>query len=156
MAHTTTADRAQGLLVIRYEPPVDAEELLAVTAELDKGDLPTTCPRRLHDLRGWGVDMSTEDLRRVADGVHAQRRRQSPEARMARQIALLVSTDLTFGLARMLEVLVADRERKRPLVRAFRSFADATTWLGLPTDYPDPRDAAGADRREPARADPAR
>ena len=154
MAHTTSADRALGLLVVLYSGPVEGDELLTVAEELEKGDLPTACPLRLHDLRGWRGNLPTETLRRIADGAHARRQHLPAEARMARRVAFLVSNDLAFGLARMLEVMVEDHEREQPLARAFRDFDRARAWLGLPAEHPDPRLGEARARGLPAGSRP--
>jgi len=74
----------------------------------------------LTELRELKSDMSSADVRAVASLLH----KLGPKLRGA-PLAVLVHTDLDFGLVRMIEQLQEDDVA----VRAFRDPVDANNWL---------------------------
>lgn len=124
MIVTLGADGATRVLTVLAEGPVDYEEIRAhVLEERATGALGY---RELIDARRATVAVSADDVRRVVDLVRA-------EARAARlgPTAVVVSSEVAYGMLRMLEMLVEDVAAIRP----FRDYREAVGWLaGGPAD----------------------
>ncbi len=77
--------------------------------------------RQIFDLRGvTDLELTSTDLReRVANDVFGGGSRR----------ALVASSDLVFGMARMYQLLAADENTDE--IRVFREMSDAVRWLDL-------------------------
>ncbi len=56
-------------------------------------------------------------------------------ANIVRRVAILTSSDLGFGMMRMLVLM---RERPELVLNVFRDLEEAKAWLGLPAELGDP------------------
>jgi hypothetical protein len=74
---------------------------------------------RLWDFRGCDITLSSDELREVGEVGQTLDRRTS-------RVAVLVDSDLNFGLMRVHEV---HRESERTGFRVFRDEAEALAWL---------------------------
>ena len=88
---------------------------------------------------GWNFfhDMRQANLRVPGDVVRNAARVERPPSlpKHIRKGAILVSTDLAFGMMRMLATF---RERPDLYLDVFRDLEEAKAWLGLPADIGDP------------------
>lgn len=115
-----------GLTVVRVDGEVDADEIFSAIREVWAAPAYRRRPCVLWDFRNAGVSrMQSADVRQV---VHLERegRPDLPPVRMA----VLVSTDVGYGMARMLGALI---EREPIDLRIFRDDEKAAwRWLGDP------------------------
>jgi hypothetical protein len=115
-------DHAQRLVRVRVHGTMCDHDLLDADAALR--DHPEFDPSfdQLIDLReATGSEVTTAGVQKLAQ--------QPPLFAPSSRRALVVSTDLGFGMARMFELL---REGKSGEVRAFRELDKAREWLDLP------------------------
>jgi hypothetical protein len=103
------------VLLVRFHERDVGNLPIAVDAA---GQLPDR-PLRLWDLRGLGFDLSTPALRSLAE-----RARSQPHP--PRRFAVVVETDLAFGLVRMFGVF---REQEGIAQSVFRTLEEALEWL---------------------------
>ncbi len=144
MAHTTWIDREVGFILVRFRRPVTTKEFFSVYQKSATDPELRSAPMRLHDLREVDVDFATSDLRALADSVEREREITVDAERHARKEAVLVASDLGFGLGRMLSVFLEYQDRPERGYGVFRSFREAADWLGLPGDYSDPTEDEAA------------
>ncbi len=83
-----------------------------------------------HDVRLVDVDVPVSQIQSMAKAA-------SPKmtATLVRKVAILTSSDLGFGMMRMLVLM---RERPGLVLKVFRDLEEAKAWLGLPADLGDP------------------
>ncbi len=81
-------------------------------------------------MRLADVDVPASEIQSVAEAA-------SPKvtANTVRKVAILTSSDLGFGMMRMLALM---RERPGLALNVFRDLEEAKAWLGLPADLGDP------------------
>ncbi len=134
MAHIIKFEPKLGCVFVRFSGLVALRELEMARAELEA--MPGFRPGldRLWDQRDCRIELSTEEVRwladawRAAEAVHGRRR-----------VAYLVEDPVAWGLNRMFEAL---RDSTAASFGLFRSFPEARDWLGLPADFADPFEAA--------------
>ncbi len=139
MPSKIVADADAALLYIRYSLPLTLDEIKTVIASNARKDH-DSLTKRLHDFRGAKTDFDSKQMQALAGFVRSVRPQLTTEVREQRRLALIVSDDLSFGLGRMYGSLTDDEPGDLARARAFRSFDEASEWLGLPADYPDPID----------------
>jgi hypothetical protein len=121
-------DPDHNLLVVVFDGSVTDEDLLKYARHaLENPDVPSGHDE-LIDLRAVqdGGQISSHALRRVADMF--TRTDETPERT---RVALVASSDVSYGLSRMYQAFRSDS----PLdLRVFREMGEARAWLGLPAD----------------------
>lgn len=126
MAFDFRIDIEKRVVLFRAEGSFSSEELL-------------TCVEAVLAAPGFEPDFNhLVDLRRIttfepgAADLRARARRDHDDARLdAGRIAIVSSSDIVFGMARMYEILMEDAAVS---VRTFKTMEEAMKWLGLPAD----------------------
>lgn len=118
--------RAQPVHVFPFEGPITPEVLEALVEELSRDPERTHSGHALYDLRGATVSgLAEDDLREFVARIAAL----SPTKE--RRVAIVVGSDVDFGIARMYQTLASLRfEQSR---RVFRDYDEAMTWLRAPS-----------------------
>jgi len=112
-------DRTRRIVILGVSGELDDEGLLRLVAELQKDPEVTPNFALLIDLReASGLAVTGNGVRALV----AQPLVLSPISRRA----VVVPTDLGFGMARMYEIL---REHRGGGIRAFRDFDEAQRWV---------------------------
>jgi hypothetical protein len=118
MIVTLGADEDSGVLTVIADGVVDFEAIRAhLVDERQDGVLGH---RELIDARRATPQVSAADVRRVVELVRSEARR----TRLG-PTAVVVSSDVAYGMLRMLETLVNDAATIRP----FRDYREAVQWL---------------------------
>ena len=118
---TIRPEAAGGYPWVKLEGHITTADILAAIDALSvEGVYASRC--RLWDFRGCTVDLSSEELREIAEIGAA--RDQEPG-----RVAILADSDLIYGLGRMYEVV---RSSPSSEYRAFRSESEALSWLTEP------------------------
>ena len=118
MTMTLTADHARRLLFVRAEGPITLHE---ISAHLEEEHLVGGLPyRELIDARGYRPAFTSDDVRSIVDIL----RRLGQTSRLG-PTAIIVDSDVGYGMIRMLEILVEDVCAVRP----FRRQEEAEKWL---------------------------
>jgi hypothetical protein len=130
MIVTLGADDAGRVLRVVAEGPIDFAEIRAhLVEERADGALGY---RELIDARRATPAVSAADVRRVVDLVRGEARGLA-----LGPTAVVVSSDVAYGMLRMLEMLVEDLAAIRP----FRDYREAVRWLAGaragPNEEPD-------------------
>jgi hypothetical protein len=120
MGVTYRLDRKRGVLLATAEGPIDLPEVRAhLLAEQKDSVLPYP---ELIDARKADPKLSPADVRQIVSFLQTL----SSEAPLGKT-AIVVSTDVAYGMMRMLSILVEDC----CVVSPFRNLGDANKWLGL-------------------------
>jgi hypothetical protein len=117
-------DPVHGLVVVRAEGEITAEDIVGAIRDVWREPSWLERPHVLWDLRKAGVSaIHTPEVRRIV----STERQERPEEQVHTRMALLASTDVGFGMARVVAAMVADQ----PIaVRVFRDDeAEAWSWL---------------------------
>ena len=118
MIEISSIDRARKDIRVRADGPITANDMLAhLQQEEELKILPF---KELIDARGARPDFSPAHLRSVVAAV----RRLAAETGLG-NTAIIVDSELAYGMLRMLEILVEDVCTIRP----FRSHEKAEQWL---------------------------
>ena len=128
MPYEIRLDAPTGLAYVRYDGDLDLNK-----------PVHDHLPRRLHDARSIESAFSTDEVRQLAAFAGAAFDKLSSTLFAERRTAIVASADLYFGFARMLTAL--SQQATRPLedrFQVFRTFDEASAWLGLPPGTPDP------------------
>jgi len=131
MAHNHLIDPILRCIFVRYWDRVDAKELGQVRREIEADPDFGPGMNRVWDERDCTIDVSHEDLARLA-GIWAQ----SSARHGPRKLAYLVKDDLSWGFNRVFE---AYRNNPELTYKLFRDYDEAKAWLGLPEHLPDSR-----------------
>ena len=113
-------DRERGVLLASAEGPIHLPEARAHLLEKQKEKL-LSYPE-LVDARKAHLELSPADVRQIVSILQTLSR-ESPLGKTA----VVVSTDLAYGMMRMLSILVEDYCSVSP----FRNLDEANNWLGL-------------------------
>jgi hypothetical protein len=120
----TRIDPDGGLRVHSLNGRLQFEEVRDTLEELYSSPDFDPAMNALWDVRDASTaDISLEDVRKIAQLVSGRR----PKEGLSR-VALVVSRDVDFGLARMYEMKLEDVAHSE--VRVFRDIEEALTWLG--------------------------
>ncbi len=124
MAYDIRADAGLGCIFIEWRGRFSAEEVARYYADFAALPESARLGCSLHDGLRWDLDVPMAEIRRAA-------RQPAPRGLYAgpRRVAIVVATDLAFG---MMRVLAALREGGGVEIDVFREFAPARDWLGLP------------------------
>lgn len=122
MRFETHIDSAKGIARIRITGPMDVSGFSAVVTEfMDHPDFVPGMPA-IWDMREADLERITEEeIRSIGS-----QSRQLAERRGSARVALVVSDDFRFGMARMTQVLAASPNLE---MAAFRDFASAEKWV---------------------------
>lgn len=137
MAHIIRSDDALGCIFVKWRGAFSYEEGAAYCREIQRHPAYHRAARLLHDARCLDAAVSADEVRNLAFSGH-----EDAGAGDVRRIALLASSDLTFGMMRM---FAAMRERPGLALHVFRDLRKAAEWLGLPADFGDPFADMGCD-----------
>jgi hypothetical protein len=124
MPVTQRIDKEAGVVYRTATGHLEMEEL--VTVVLGAIDHPDYRPgmKSLTDLRGIDHEVTREDIQRLAELLRGRQTEIS-----GGRGAIVVSSDVSFGMARMLEGLTTQVPYE---LNVFRDIAEACAWLGIP------------------------
>jgi len=118
MSLTMTVDHGRGILLARAQGSVTADDVRHhIKEERNAGGLPLC---ELIDARGSHPEFSAEEVRDIVDVL-----RQLGRDSGLGPTAIVIDTDVHFGMMRMLEMLVEDVCQISP----FRRMEDAEEWI---------------------------
>ncbi len=124
------SDDTIGCIFIKWRGTFSAEEGFAQYREVGQLAGYQQGAHLFHDARLVDFNVPDSEIRKVAQPPPPQ-----ANSNVVRKVATLVSSDLGFG---MMRVLSAIRERHGLELRVFRDLEEAKAWLGLPADIGDP------------------
>ena len=115
-------DKSKNLSKYLFTGKISADDLINTVKDIFKGEITNNL---LLDFRQAQPDENflSQDLEKIA-----RITKQYWELRKSGKTAIVASTDIAFGLARMYEVFVRIEELTHT-VRVFRSMDDAIEWL---------------------------
>jgi len=117
-------DLEAGLILLKGTGLLTDDEMVQCIAELRRDPELEPGMHTLSDMREIEVGFTAEGVSRMLDTMKI-----SSERRSAARAAIVVSSDVAFGMARMVEGR-ADGQLE-PHFRVFRDIAEAREWLGL-------------------------
>ena len=126
MIVTLGADADSGVLTVVADGVVDFEQIRAHLVDERRDS--ALGYRELIDARRATPRVSAADVRRVVDLVRSEARRA-----LLGPTAVVVSSDVAYGMLRMLGTLVDDAATIRP----FRDYREAVQWLASAHAGPD-------------------
>ncbi len=129
MPYILKSDDALGCIFIRWSGIFSYEEGAAYYREIAGYESFQQGSHLFHDARLVDVDVPTLEIQKVAWD-----KSQKVGPNIVRKVAILVSSDVGFGMMRMLASM---RERPGLVLNAFRDLEEAKAWLGLPADIGD-------------------
>ncbi len=130
MPYILKSDDALGCIFIRWSGTFSSEEGAAHYREIAGYESFQKGAYLFHDTRLVDVDVTTSEVEKMA---RAPSPKVDPD--VVRKVAILSSSDLGFGMMRMLASM---RERPGLVLNVFRDLEEAKAWLGLPADLGDP------------------
>ncbi len=130
MPYILKSDDALGCIFIKWHGTFSYEEGSAYYREIAKLEGFQQGSHLFHDVRLVDVDVPTSEVRSVATAASPK-----VKANIVRKVAILTSSDFSFGMMRMLALM---RERPELVLNVFRDIEEAKAWLGLPADLGDP------------------
>ena len=130
MPYILKSEDALGCIFIRWRGTFSYEEGAAHYREVAEFESFQQGSHLFHDVRLVNVDVPASEIQSVAKAA-------SPKvtANTVRKVAILTSSDLGFGMMRMLALM---RERPELVLNVFRDLEEAKAWLGLPAELGDP------------------
>ncbi len=130
MPYILKSDDALGCIFIRWSGTFSYEEGAAYYREIAGYESFQQGSHLFHDVRLVDLDVPTNEIHKVATAASPK---VDPD--VVRKVAVLTSSDMGFGMMRM---LVSMRERPGLVLNVFRDLEEAKAWLGLPADLGDP------------------
>jgi hypothetical protein len=130
MPHILKSDDGLGCIFVRWKGTFSSEEGAAYYREIVGHESYQNGSHLFHDIRLVNADVSISEIEKVA---RAGPRDAAPS--IVRKAAILASSDLGFGMMRMLASM---REHPGLTLSVFRDLEEAKAWLGLPADLGDP------------------
>ncbi len=134
MPYILKSEDALGCIFIRWRGTFSYEEGAAHYREVAEFESFQQGSHLFHDARLVDVDVPTIEIHKVATATAAS---PTVDPDVVRKVAILTSSDLGFGMMRMLALM---RERPGLALNVFRDLEEAKAWLGLPVDLGDPFD----------------
>ena len=130
MPYILKSDDALGCIFIRWRGTFSSEEGAAHYREIAGYQSFQQGSHLFHDVRLVDVDVPASEIHKVAEVA-------SPKADSndIRKVAILVSSDMGFGMMRMLGAM---RERPGLILNVVRDLEEAKAWLELPAEVGDP------------------
>jgi hypothetical protein len=115
------------LLYIRGEGVVDRADLVSLQESLIHSAAEAQGRDQIVDLTLVArIDLSIDDISALRPRSEALRRATQPG-----RLAIVAPSDITFGLARMYEMMFEESQPPREIL-VVRSIREATSWLNLP------------------------
>ena len=130
MQYILKSDDDLGCIFIRWRGTFSKEEGSAYYREVAELVGFQQGSHLFHDARLGDVDVPASEIRNVAEAASPKL-----ESDIVRKVAILVSSDVGFGMMRMLATI---RERPGLSLNVFSDLEEAKAWLGLPVDVGDP------------------
>ncbi len=130
MPYILKSDESLGCIFIRWSGTFSSEEGAAHYREIAGYESFQKGAHLFHDTRLVDVDVPTSEVQKVATAASPK-----VEPDVVRKVAILASSDVGFGMMRMLASM---RERPGLVLNVFRDLEEAKAWLGLPADLGDP------------------
>ena len=130
MPYILKSDDALGCILIKWCGTFSYEEGSAHYREIAELVSFQQGSNLFHDVRLVDVDVPTSEIHNVAKAASPK-----VDSKIVRKVAILVSSDIGFGMMRMLAMI---RERPGLVLNVFRDLEEAKAWLGLPADLGDP------------------
>lgn len=134
MPYSLEIDESLGCIFARWHGRLTARDITAFYGDVEAHPDFRPGLKRFHDLRQADLDLDQAELRSVAEVG-----KLGDERHGQRQVAFLVGSETSFGVARM---LMSMREPCNLNQNVFREFERATAWLKLPAELDDPLDTA--------------
>lgn len=130
MAWLARYDEELDCIFVRWRGPFSRGDLISYFSAVRRMKAYRRGAKLFHDLRQFDFDTTAADLREAG-----RQAPPGPKDGPRQKLALLVSSDLAFGLVRIFATF-----RQRPGVEpdVFHDLAQARDWLGLPPDIGDP------------------
>ncbi len=126
-----TIDLENSCIFIKWSGVVGAHDFIAFNRGLVQDSDYRSGLNRLVDVRGLEVEASFDEIDEMArENIN---KRDASEGH--RKVAVLVSSDLGYGLTRMLGSMA---DQTRTVAKPFRRLDKAAAWLGLPETIGDP------------------
>ncbi len=132
MPYLLKIDEKSGCAFIKWHGVFSLDENRKFRSDTADNAAFQACTKRLHDTRGVDISVPTSVIRTVA---YADPVTTEPFVEV--RSAILVSSEMAFGMMRMFSTMYQD---PRMNMRVFRNLDDAKAWLGLPADLGDPFD----------------
>ena len=132
MPYLLKIDEKTGCALIKWHGIFSLDENRKFRSDTADNAAFQACTKRLHDTRGVDISVPSSVIRTVA---HADPVTTEPFVEV--RSAILVSSEMAFGMMRMFSTMYQD---PRMNMRVFRNLGDAKAWLGLPADLGDPFD----------------
>ncbi len=130
MPYILRSEDALGCIFIRWSGTFSYEEGAAYYREIAGYESFQQGSHLFHDIRLVDVNVPAVEIRKVATAASPK-----VDANIVRKVAILTSSDFSFGMMRMLALM---RERPELVLNVFRDIEEAKAWLGLPADLGDP------------------
>ncbi len=130
MPYILKSDDARGCIFIKWRGTFSYEEGSAHYREVAEFVGFQRGSHLFHDIRLVDVDVPASEIHKVAVAASPK-----VDSNAVRKVAILVSSDVGFGMMRMLALM---RERPGLVLNVFRDLEEAKAWLGLPADVGDP------------------
>lgn len=126
-----TIDLENNCIFIKWSRVASTHDFIAFNRELVRDPDYRSGLNRLVDVRGLEVEASFDEIDEMArENIN---KRNASEGQ--RKVAVLVGSDLGYGLTRMLDTMA---DQTHTVVRPFRRLGEAVAWLGLPETLGDP------------------
>lgn len=130
MPYILKSDPVLGCILVRWNGTFSSEEGAAYYREVMGYESYRNGANVFHDVRLVNVDVPSPEIHKVAMGGPGNQ-----GTSIARKVAILSSSNLGFGMMRMLGSM---REQPGLTVNVFRDLEEAKAWLGFPMDIGDP------------------
>lgn len=124
MPMTYTIDEEKSLVRILGTGRVTDEEMLECISSLRSDPKLEAHMNTLSDMRDIEVGFTSDGVAGMLEIMES-----TADRRSAARAAIVVGSDLAFGMARMLEIQATDR--LHPSFQVFRDMAAACRWLGV-------------------------
>lgn len=115
---------ALGCLGVRWDETFSADQCRDFFDTLSVTPFFRTCVKMFHDARGCNLSVGSDEMVRAARLPYVESAREGPL-----RIAILVETDVAFG---MLRIMASMRAENGVEIRVFRDYDDGARWLELP------------------------
>ena len=130
MPYILKSDDALGCIFIKWRGTFSHEEGSAHYREIAELASFQQGSHLFHDARLVDANVPTSEIRNVAKAPS-----RKVDSDIVRKVAILVTSDLGFGMMRMLATI---RERPGLVLNVFHDLEEAKAWLGLSADLGDP------------------
>ena len=130
MSYAFRIDEHHGCIFVKWRGLVTLADSEMFLRDVEASPYFRSGLHRLHDYRSADYTFTVADIR-----VALQETAMAGERHGFRKVAMLVPTDLAYGVSRMYQMLSNDASQD---ICSFRNLDDAMAWLDLPADIADP------------------